>query len=515
MVVWNVVLSIITLAVVVYLYLKWHYNYWKRKGLYQIEPELVYGNIKEFVQQRLAFADQFTKLYNQLKSKGLKHGGIYLTLKPTYMPIDLDIIKNILQRDFPYMMNHGHYTNEEADPLTGHLFALENEKWRKMRTKLTPTFTSGKMKMMFPTMIACTKDLVEVLEDNARIQDPVNVKEVASGFTIDVIGSVAFGIDCCSLKNPDSEFRKFGKKIFMVSPMRRIKHIISTAVPRWVLLKLGYKQTEQEIEDFFMSVVGDTVKYREENNIYRKDFMHLLLQLKNRGRVTDDEIIFNKEDEKNDAGHFITLNELVAQCFVFFLAGFETSATTITFVLLEIALAQEVQDKLRDEIRSIWEKHHQITYEAVMEMHYLEMVIQETLRKHPPVPSVPRVSTKEYAVPGTDIILATGTKVHIPVHAIQNDPEYYPEPDKFIPERFTEENKSKRHPLSFLPFGEGPRLCIGARFGMLQIKVAVASIINTFKVTINDKTKLPIRYTTSTFVPTVEGDVWLDFHKLK
>lgn len=112
-------------------------------GLEYLEPELIYGNTKEFLTRSLSFGDQFVKLYNQLKSRGLKHGGVFLMQRPTYMPIDLDIVKNILQRDFSYFVNHGMFFNEEVDPLTGHLFNLEDEKWRKLRAKLTPTFTSG------------------------------------------------------------------------------------------------------------------------------------------------------------------------------------------------------------------------------------------------------------------------------------------------------------------------------------------------------------------------------------
>lgn len=89
--------------------------------------------------------------------------------------------------------------------------------------------------------------------------------------------------------------------------------------------------------------------------------------------------------------------------------------------------------------------------------------IVETLRKHPPFPILPRICNKSYPVPGTDIVLEPGTFVQIPTHGIQRDPEYYPNPEKFDPERFNDEAKSQRHPLTFLAFGEGPRNCIGKK----------------------------------------------------
>jgi cytochrome P450 family 6 len=87
--------------------------------------------------------------------------------------------------------------------------------------------------------------------------------------------------------------------------------------------------------------------------------------------------------------------------------------------------------------------------------------VAETLRKYPPVPILSRECSKPYEIPGIDAVLETGTKVIIPLIAIHHDPKYYPEPDRFDPERFSEEEKRKRHHYVYLPFGEGPRICIG------------------------------------------------------
>lgn len=126
-----------------YAFAKYKYTYWKRRNVYYIEPEFPFGNIKKQMRRELSFGDQFTQFYNHFKSKGLKGGGVYMFMTPSFVPVDLEVIKNILQRDFSSFVNHGMYINEEVDPLTGHLFNLENEKWRNLRTKLTPTFTSG------------------------------------------------------------------------------------------------------------------------------------------------------------------------------------------------------------------------------------------------------------------------------------------------------------------------------------------------------------------------------------
>lgn len=99
--------------------------------------------MKSFVKRELSLGDQIDKFYKEFKSRGLKGGGVYFSSNPNFVVVDLELAKNMLQKDFNHFINHGIYVNEEDDPLTGHLFALEDERWKYIRTKLTPTFTSG------------------------------------------------------------------------------------------------------------------------------------------------------------------------------------------------------------------------------------------------------------------------------------------------------------------------------------------------------------------------------------
>jgi cytochrome P450 family 6 len=136
----------------------------------------------------------------------------------------------------------------------------------------------------------------------------------------------------------------------------------------------------------------------------------------------------------------------------------------MTFSTYELALNQDVQDKLREEINDVLEKYDgEVTYDAIMEMKYLDMVFNESLRKYPVVDSQNRMSTKDFAIPNTKIVIPAGTSVMIPTFALHNDERFWENPDKFDPERFTPENIKQRHPFTFIPFSEGPRICIGLR----------------------------------------------------
>ncbi|KAJ3659268.1 hypothetical protein Zmor_010965 [Zophobas morio] len=508
----DVVGIVVAVSVIVIVYLKWKFSQLQKLGIPTLSPSIPFGDTKKLMLGQYTFGEQFAEFYKEFKCRGLKHGGVYLGAKPFYVPIDPELIKCIMQKDFQHFVNHGFFIDEHHDPLSGHLFNLEDTKWKNMRIKLTPTFTSGKMKMMFQTLADCTVGLKTVMDKSAVEHTPLDIKDILGRFTTDIIGSVAFGLECNSLKDPDALFRKYGKRVFEIDTWERLKFIMQFAFPRNLLKAIKFKMTKPEVENFFMKAVRDTVAYREKNNISRKDFMHLLIQLKNRGTVVDDDKI---TDEGKTEEKALTMNELAAQAFVFFLAGFETSSTTMTFALFELATNPEIQDKLRNEISSVLTKYNdELTYDGIMEMTYMDKVINETLRKYPPVPMLMRKCNKEYLIPNTSIILPKNMDVGIPVLGLHKDNDYYPNPEVFDPERFSDEQKSSRPAFTWLPFGEGPRVCIGLRFGMLQSKVGLTTLLKNYKIKLSSKTKTPLELDKNSFVTTAEGGIWIDVEKL-
>lgn len=137
------------------------------------------------------------------------------------------------------------------------------------------------------------------------------------------------------------------------------------------------------------------------------------------------------------------------------------------------------------------------------------------MRKYPPVANLQRVVTKDYKVPGTDHVLEKGVAIFIPVYAIQRDPEYYPDPERFDPDRFTAEQKQQRHGSTYLPFGDGPRNCIGIRFGMMQARIGLAILLYNYEFTKCDQTPVPLHISKTEFIMSVEGGVFLRIKKIK
>lgn len=141
--------------------------------------------------------------------------------------------------------------------------------------------------------------------------------------------------------------------------------------------------------------------------------------------------------------------------------------------------------------------------------------ISETLRKYPPVDTLMRATENDYNIPDSDITLKKGITVFIPVYSMHHDPEYYENPEEFNPERFTSENVAKRHPYTFLPFGDGPRNCIGMRFGMMQTRMGLIALLRNFKFSTSSKTQIPIVFKAGVPTVTPNSGVWLKVEKIK
>jgi cytochrome P450 family 6 len=238
--------------------------------------------------------DVCTNFYN--KFEGHNYGGIYIFTTPRLFVRDPDLIKDIVVKDFSIFHDRGVYMNEEIEPLSAHLFSLTGMKWRNLRVKLTPTFTSGKLKMMFQRLVECGQELQTCLEKVGERGDVIEIKDVLARFSTDVISSCAFGIECNCMKNEDAEFRKWGRKVFEPSMKQLFLRILSVTTPV-VLDTLKLSTFDSNVSKYFRNMVKETVEYREKNNVKRNDFLQLLIQLKNEDILDDEE---KTEDQNNE-----------------------------------------------------------------------------------------------------------------------------------------------------------------------------------------------------------------------
>lgn len=208
------------------------------------------------------------------------------------------------------------------------------------------------------------------------------------------------------------------------------------------------------------------------------------------------------------------IEDIAAQCVAFFLASFDTTSTSMYFMAHSLAVNVEVQKRLLLEIDDLKERLNGKlpSYEDIQSLTYLDMVLSECLRLHSPVSYLNRRCNEKTIIEnsnGTKVELQPGDGVFIPISCIHSDPNFYPEPEKFIPERFSHENRDKIKPFSYLPFGVGPRNCIASRFALMEIKALFVSLLSNFTIETCSKTENPLRIKPAVFTYHPANGVWV------
>jgi len=409
--------------------------------------------------------------------------------KPIYLLRDPEIVKQVTIKDFDHFVDHRVLIDEKVDPLLGNaLISLQGQKWRDMRATLSPAFTGSKMREMFGLISECANDMSNYFlkeSNNGEIKQIHEMKEIFSRFTNDVIATAAFGVKVDSFKDRDNEFFANGQGATNLrGPLTILKFMGFSLFP-WLIRKFKVTLIGKKFHKFFRSIVLETMAEREKKNIVRHDIINLLMESK-KGNLKHEETTTLKENNfaaveestigKTNVKRIWSDDEIVAQCFIFFFAGFETSSTMMSFLAYEIATNVDVQEKLFSEIVDAHEQldHQLMTYDVLQTMTYLDMVISEGLRKWPPAGISDRLCVKDYNLVNGDINikLKKGDNVWFPIYGFHTNPTYFPNPEKFDPERFSNENKKNIDSAVYLPFGSGPRNCIGkiiSFFMILQI----------------------------------------------
>lgn len=247
----------------------------------------------------------------------------------------------------------------------------------------------------------------------------------------------------------------------------------------------------REIGSVAEDIIRERTKASGQSKAHRKDLLQLMLDAK-----------------EESGGEKIDNEDIEAQSLVFLFGGYETTSTTLAFACYHLALDGQVQDQLRDEIDRLWpEDEESPSYDVLHQMPYLDMVINETLRIHPPGFVLQRDCNEACTIKG--VYIPKGLPILIPVYSIHHDPDIWPQPETFDPERFSEAEKAKRHPYAFNPFGYGPRHCVGMRFALLEIKLTLVKVLKKFKLEKTDKMEAPLYVNTTSVLTCPPGKIVL------
>ncbi|XP_072609182.1 cytochrome P450 3A12 isoform X4 [Vulpes vulpes] len=366
-----------------------------------------------FVGTALGYRDGFYVFDKKCFRKYGRMWGFYDGRQPVLAITDPDMIKTVLVKEC-YSVFTNRRTLGPAGFMKSAISLSEDEEWKRMRTLLSPTFTTGKLKEMFPIIGQYGDVLVNNLRKEAEKGKAINLKDVFGAYSMDVITSTSFGVNIDSLNHPQDPFVENTKN----------------------LLKFDF------LDPFFFSISLSDL-------------------------------------------------ELVAQSIIFIFAGYETTSTSLSFLMYELATHPDVQQKLQEEIDATFPNKALPTYNALVQMEYLDMVLNETLRLYSIAGRLERVCKKDVEISG--VFIPKGTVVMVPTFILHRDQNLWPEPEEFRPERFSKEKKDSINPYTYLPFGTGPRNCIGMRFAIMNMKLALVRVLQNFSFKPCKETQIPLK----------------------
>jgi len=353
------------------------------------------------------------------------------------------------------------------------------------------------------------------LDKNQNIVE-VELRDAMSRFTNDAIASSAYGLQVDSLKDRHNTFYVMGRRATTFEGFRTKFAIYMYQILPKIAGLLGISLIEKEVQSFFVDLVKDTVEMRRKQNIKRSDVIGVLMGAqgkevheKEREEEKGGFAVVEEHLEAKEIKNDLSYKDIAAQTFLFFIAGFEGVANLLCYIAYELALHPDIQKKLIDEVDENCPQGELPSYGEIMNMEYLDMVVCETLRKWPFALQTDRVVTKEYTIkpekPGEQpLTLEPGTVLMVPIIGIQRDPKYFEDPDKFDPERFSPENRKKINPYAYIPFGVGPRNCVGSRFALMEVKILISKILCHFEIVPTKKTQIPLKMNKNAFglIPT-------------
>ncbi|EDW80387.1 uncharacterized protein Dwil_GK18681 [Drosophila willistoni] len=490
------------LLLLVWLWHRRHFGYWKRLGVPYIPVTPFLGNVWRLLRGACCFGDQFKELYGSRAARGHAYVGMHVLHNHAILLREPALIKRILVEDFALFSSRFETTDPIGDTMGAqNLFFAKHETWRETHKIFAPFFSVSKVRQMYGLLsqIGITLETYMETQMGGDTSMELEVKQMCALFTTDIIASLAFGIEAHSLKQPQAEFRRMCIEVNDPRPKRLIHLFTMFFFPRFSRTLRTHLYSD-EYERFMRRSMEFVLAQREASGELRHDLIDIFLQLK---RTHPPESIVQ------------------AQAAFLLLAGFDTSSSSITFALYELSKHPSIQQRLRDELKRALHNSQasRITYDCISGLPYLRQVVDEVLRLYPPTAFLDRCCNAESGYDlsswqcGAPLSLPIGTPVYISVLGLHRDAQYWPNPDVFDPERFSPEQREQHTPMTYLPFGAGPRGCIGTLLGLLEIKVGLFHILKNYRVEECTRTLPEMKFDPKSFVLTAAGGTYLRFVK--
>ncbi len=465
-----VLLALPALALLFYKYMTSKFDHFRALGVPHQPPSFPYGSksTKELMMRTAPSTDIMRSVYDQFAGEKIYGGFMF---RAPYIGInDPEIIKAVMVKDFHNFVDRqfdesAFVNGTEIDQIwANQLLNLRGDSWKKVRAAFTPIFTSGKIKHMMETVRVVCGQLNELLGKHEKEERPFELREVFTRYTIGSIVACTFGVDAAAFAGSDSPIYKhalgMGQDRTATEMLKLFSVILVPGIIRLYKL-LGISVSKEAETRFFFGLVNKSMAARkQQEKSTRSDLVDLMIRAIKEGRDSSSQSGSGDADDgmgqfekdaslqyTDSAGRDRELDEITicATAMVILIAGFDTTSASLAFATYELTMNPDIQRRLQEEIDANGDPET-IDYNSLQKMEYLDMVCLETLRKYPPAVILARACLSDYKLPGYNYVVPKGSTVYFNVAGIHHDEKYYPNPDAFKPERFSKEERAKRHP---------------------------------------------------------------------
>nr|AHL88986.1 cytochrome p450 3045C3 [Brachionus koreanus] len=456
------------------------YKFFKKRNLKSPKYEFFFGNFRQILKNKnySEVLRDWTKQYG--KTYGYFEGHL-----PVIVTSDLDIIQEVfIKQSTNFSARKKGFLSRKDDDPNSDLFQSTKGRWKRMRMIMNPTFSSAKIRELGPILVNCADRLIDVLNKDGN-EAEINVSEYFKRFTMDSIWNCAFGVDINMQFEKKNDYFSKCEEVFkysfnLILPqylgvyLHEFKEEILLILSLIMIFKSKFVDHNKLLPYFWLRTrIGEIVKKRlKQQDQKKKDYIQILLDANN-GFNT------KKSFDYGEIKKVLSPNEVEANLVLFMLAGYETTSTALSYSTHVLATHPDEQIRLHDEIISAFGNDLSlINSDSVQELEYLDWFVKEVLRFYPIGNSVvARRCTKKTTIKGIDI--PVDTPIAVDVLSIHFDADLWGphDPNEFYPPR----HQIKRNPLAFMAFGNGPRNCIGMKFALIELKIALVKLIMNFE----------------------------------
>ncbi|XP_014102344.2 probable cytochrome P450 309a2 [Bactrocera oleae] len=500
-----ILVTLALLAALVYKYLTWHHGVFKKLGLDGPKPNIFLGNFPSAITGKQPLVYDADEIYSKYK-KTHRAIGVFMTRNPQILILDPELAQDVLVTNFGKF--RGNLAAEwiydrNLDKLAAvSPFFTSDDSWKTKRFEVVSGLTQNKLNSAFPILKDCAGKLCKYLEKRtAQGNAVIETKNLGLCFVSNVLGEFLWGIETNTLAEPDEP------NIYLQMQTKWLQFIFKSLDNYFKLLPLPWLRRfaqkrlfPEETNRFFSQLTKDTLDLRakDTNSQSRADFLNHLRQLLEKKSLSHDDMV----------GHILTT----------MLNGFETSATVLFHTVFYLAHHPEYQEKLRAEILENIEEDGFVSYQKLCNLLYLDQCFNESLRLITVVSFYARICTEPTELDvgnGHLIPIRVGDVVSVPIFSYHHNPDYFPKPFEFNPDRF---NNAAHVDLIkkgiFMPFGSGPRICAGMHLGTAEVKTCLVAIFKSYRVKCCAKTIPETRPESPTFIMGIDGDFWLEYERL-